>query len=506
MNTKKIGFTALVSFISAFAAVAVFNYFGFNKQVVNFTQSPIPAKYTSYNMAKTEMQPIDFRYAAAASTPCVVHITSTFKPERTAYKDNGQQDPFKQLFGNNFEQFFHGPNPYSNPQPMKATGSGVIVSKDGYIVTNNHVVDDASEVEVVLDNNKSFKAKVIGKDPDTDIALVKIEGENLPTIQFANSDSVLVGEWVLAVGNPFNLASTVTAGIVSAKGRNINLTEEDEMYGGTKSSNTSIESFIQTDAAVNPGNSGGALVNVSGELVGINTAIASPTGSYAGYSFAVPSNIVRKVIFDLEKYGISQRGFLGVNIRSMDDETAKKVGFDKPYGVYVDAVNKGSAADDAGLKDKDVITKINGFNVNSSPELQEQVAQYRPGDKITVDYIRDGHPYTAQVILKNKYNSTASIDNDHDILNILGVKVDNLTDNEKRNLGVRGGVKVTDLKDGKLSEFTDIRKGFVITQIDDQAVNSVQDFVNILKEKSGKVMVEGLYPNRPMSYLYAFKM
>ncbi len=505
MNTKKIGFTALVSFISAFAAVAVLNYFGFNKQVVTLTQSQTPARYASYNMPKNEVQPIDFRYAAATSTPCVVHITSTYKPERTAYRGNGQEELFKQFFGNDFSQFFRGPNPYGNQAPMKATGSGVIVSKDGYIVTNNHVVDDASEVEVVLDNNKSYKAKVIGKDPDTDIALVKVEGENLPSIQFANSDSVLVGEWVLAVGNPFNLASTVTAGIVSAKGRNINLPGEDDMHGN-KSASTSIESFIQTDAAVNPGNSGGALVNVSGELVGINTAIASPTGSYAGYSFAVPSNIVKKVIFDLKKFGISQRGFLGVSIRTMDDETAKKVNFERPYGVYVNGVNKGSAGEDAGLKEKDVITKINGFAVNSSPELQEQVAQYRPGDKISVDYIRDGHPYIAQVILKNKYNSTASIDNTKDILNVLGVKLDNLTDSEKRNLGVRGGVKITDLKDGKLNEFTDIRKGFVITQIDDQAVNDVQDFVNILKDKSGKVMVEGLYPNKPMSYLYAFKM
>jgi len=354
----------------------------------------------------------------------------------------------------------------------------------------------------MMNNNKSYKAKVIGKDADTDLALVKVEASDLPAINFANSDSVLIGEWVMAVGNPFNLESTVTAGIVSAKGRNINIIGSE----GQKQNNTAIESFIQTDAAVNPGNSGGALVNVSGDLIGINTAIASPTGSYAGYSFAVPSNIVKKVIFDLKKFGISQRGFLGVTIRTMDDQTAKDLGFDRPHGVYVDGVNKGSAAEDAGLKNKDVITKIGGLNVNSSPELQEQVAKYSPGDKIEVEVIRDGKTATLNVVLKNKYNTVAAVDNSHDILGALGIKVENLTPAELRSLGVTGGVKITDMKDGKLSEFTDIKKGFVITQIDDEQINNVNDFVNILKEKNGKVLVEGIYPNKPMSYLYAFRM
>ena len=311
----------------------------------------------------------------------------------------------------------------------------------------------------------------------------------------------MIGEWVMAVGNPFNLESTVTAGIVSAKGRNINIIGE-----GQKANNTAIESFIQTDAAVNPGNSGGALVNVDGQLVGINTAIASPTGSYAGYSFAVPSNIVKKVIFDLQKFGVSQRGFLGVSIRTMDDKTANEMGFDKPVGVYVDGVNKGSAAEIAGLKNKDVITKINGISVNSSPELQEQVAKHSPGDKLNVEYLRDGKTSTASVQLKNKYNTVAQVDNTRDVLGALGVKVENLSANEMRSLGLEGGVKVTELQNGKLSEFTDIRKGFIITQIDDEAVSNVEDFVNMLKNKNGKVLVEGIYPNKPMSYLYAFRM
>ena len=352
-----------------------------------------------------------------------------------------------------------------------------------------------------MSNNKTYKAKVIGRDPDTDIALLKLDGSDFPSIQFANSDSVLVGEWVLAVGNPFNLASTVTAGIVSAKGRNLNMMGEN----GERNS-TAIESFIQTDAAVNPGNSGGALVNTNGELVGINTAIASPTGSYAGYSFAVPSNIVNKVIFDLKKFGTAQRGFLGVTIRTLDDETAKNLGIEKPEGVYVDGVNKGSAGEEAGLKNKDVIVKINGFAVSSSPELQEQVAKYRPGDKISVEYIRDGKIQSAQVQLKNKYNTVASVDNSRDILDQLGLSITNLSAQEKAQLRVNSGVKVTDLKSGKLADFTNMKKGFVITQIDDQPVNNVDDLVNILKEKSGKVLIEGVYPNRAESYLYAFRM
>ncbi len=498
MSIRKIGFTALVAFISAFAAVATFNYFGFNKQQVSILEQPAPTRLAGY-APSTMAQPIDLRYAAATSTPSVVHIKSTFKAEKASLR--GQQDPFQDFFGNDFFKYFHGPSPYQS-QPQVATGSGVIVSKDGYIVTNNHVVENADEVEVMMNNNKSYKAKIIGRDTDTDLALVKIEASDLPSINFANSDSVLIGEWVMAVGNPFNLESTVTAGIVSAKGRNINI------LGGEaqKQNSTAIESFIQTDAAVNPGNSGGALVNVSGELVGINTAIASPTGSYAGYSFAVPSNIVKKVIFDLQKFGVTQRGFLGVTIRTMDDKTAKEVGFDKPYGVYVDGVNKGSAAEEAGLKNKDVITKINGFSVNSSPELQEQVAKYRPSDRLNVEYIRDGKTATAVVQLKNKYNTIAQIDNTKDILGVLGIKVENLSTNELRNLGLEGGVKVTDLQNGKLAEFTDIRKGFIITQIDDETVSNVDDLVNILKNKNGKVLVEGIYPNKPMSYLYAFRM
>ncbi|MDW8273303.1 MAG: Do family serine endopeptidase [Chitinophagales bacterium] len=482
----------IASFAGAMLAIWGYKKFFPEKPTVHFID-PTPTKLANFQPAV--VQPADFRYAAAIATPCVVHIKSTYRSEAVTMRG---RDPFRDFFGDDFFHFFYGPNP-PQVQPKVSTGSGVIVSKDGYIVTNNHVVENADEINVTLHNNKNFKAKMIGRDPDTDLALIKIETDDLPFIKFADSDSVMVGEWVLAVGNPFNLSSTVTAGIVSAKARNINILARSN-------GSSAIESFIQTDAAVNPGNSGGALVNISGNLIGINTAIASPTGSYAGYSFAVPSNIVKKVVFDLQKYGATQRGFLGVQIRTVDDELAQKVGLSKPMGVYIETVNEGSAGKEAGLKPKDVILKINGVSVNSAPELQEQVARYRPGDKITVDYYRDGKFETTTVTLKNKYNTTSIVDNSKDILDALGLELSEISPAEKKQLGIESGVKVTNIKSLKIKEFTDILNVFFITQVDDQPVQNINDFVNILKNKSGKVLLEGIYPGKPMSYLYAFRM
>ncbi len=497
MSFKQFSTIVIASAVSSVVAVVAYQNFFPQKSTVQIVENA-PVKYTALSAENVgALQPVDFRYAAATATPSVVHIKSAFKIEAVRHNP---RDPMRDFFGDDFFRYFQGPNPYQS-QPKVATGSGVIVSEDGYIVTNNHVVENANEIDVTLYNNKTFKAKVIGRDADTDLALIKIEGEKFPSVNFANSDSVMIGEWVMAVGNPFNLASTVTAGIVSAKARSINI-----LGHGQASKGSAIESFIQTDAAVNPGNSGGALVNIGGELIGINTAIASPTGSYAGYSFAVPSNIVRKVIFDLQKFGVTQRGFLGVQIRAVDNELANKAGLDKPMGVYVEQINEGSAGKDAGLQSKDIITKINGVNVNSAPELQEQVANYRPGDKISVEYLRDGKLAKTTVVLKNKYNTTATVDSNRDILGALGLDIEELSAKEKAQLGVESGVKVINIKPGKIAEFTDIKKGFVITQIDDQPVNNVNDFLNVLKSKNGKVMVEGIYPNKPMSYLYAFKM
>jgi serine protease Do len=499
MQIKQIGLSIFIAVCSAIIAVGLYNHFVVQPYITQSNLDKVPAQFVGLMPSSSGSQPIDFRYAATASTPAVVHIKSTIKATPIV-QNNRRRDPMQDFFGDEFFQYFHGQNPYQQRDQV-ATGSGVIISTDGYIVTNNHVVKDAQEIEVMLLNNKTYKATLIGSDADIDIALLKVEANGLPYADFADSDSVQIGEWVLAVGNPFNLSTTVTAGIVSAKGRNLNL-----LADASGQSNTAIESFIQTDAAVNPGNSGGALVNVNGQLVGINTAIASPTGTYAGYSFAVPSNMVRKVIADLKEFGVTQRGFLGVTIRTMDDELAKKLDFEKPMGVYIEGVGKGSAGELAGLKKDDVITTINGVPVNSSPELQEQVAKYRPGNKIEVTYLRGGKKSTALVELKNKYNTTTQIENGMDIIQSLGVEVEDLTVKEKAALGVESGVRVKELKTGKLNDFTDIKKGFIITQIDDQAVTDTKTFYEMMKTKSGKVLIEGIYPNKAMTYLYALRM
>lgn len=322
--------------------------------------------------------PFDFTAAAELAMPAVVHITSKETKKESSKKQDKQQSPF---------DFFFGP---MDKYPKQGTGSGVIIEANGYIVTNNHVVDFADDITVVLYDKRKFKAKKIGVDPSTDLALLKIEGEGFPTLEYGNADEVKVGEWVLAVGNPFNLTSTVTAGIVSAKGRNIDILR----------SKTAIESFIQTDAAVNPGNSGGALVDDQGFLIGINTAIASQTGSFSGYSFAVPATIVKKVVADLKEFGTAQRGFMGISIQSLDNELADELGLNFVEGVHIADIESGGAADKAGVKIDDVVTKINGRKVKTAPELQELVGRNRPGDELEVLVNRKGDLKTLYVTLK----------------------------------------------------------------------------------------------------------
>jgi Do/DeqQ family serine protease len=359
------------------------------------------------------------------------------------------------------------------------------------------VIKGSDDIEVVLNDNISCKATLVGADPSTDIALLKIDANNLPFLNFTNSDSVRVGEWVLAVGNPFNLSSTVTAGIVSAKARNINILEDV----------SAVESFIQTDAAVNPGNSGGALVNIKGELIGINTAIASPTGAFAGYSFAVPANIVKKVVADIKEFGVVQRGFLGVSIKNIDSELAKKQNLSDLQGVYIENVTQGSAADDAGIKPGDVVKEINGVKINSAPKLQETVAQYRPGNELEVKYVRDGNLKTTTLVLKNKNQSTELITKETlSSIDILGAEFAELTDKEKKELGVKHGLKVIKIVDGKLSKQTNMKEGFIITYIDRTPIHKTDDIISAMKNKKGGVMIEGTYPNYPGTYYYAFGM
>ena len=492
MNSKNILLIVVVSIFSAATTIAVY-------KAIEEKSSPItikevqPLRLTNYNALPAYSQAsFDFTYSAAITTPGVVHVQSKMIPQQQTNRN--QYNPFRDFFGDDFWGG-HYNDQGKTPQPRLASGSGVIISSDGYIVTNNHVIKGSDEIEVMLNDNNKFIANLVGIDPSTDIALLKIDATDLPYIPFGNSDSLQVGAWVLAVGNPFNLSSTVTAGIVSAKGRNINILQD----------NAAIESFIQTDAAVNPGNSGGALVDVSGKLMGINTAIASPTGAYAGYSFAVPANLVKKVIKDLKDYGIVQRGFLGVTIRNIDSELAKELNTENLNGVYIDNVLEKSAADDAGLKSKDIIKVIDGVNVNTAPQLQEVVAQFRPGDKIRVVYERNGKLKEADIVLKNKNKGTEFLTKGKiEVIDLLGVDFTELTSEEKSQLKIDHGIKVTKIRDGRIRKYTDMREGFVVTKIDKNPVNTTDDVVNILQNKTGGVMIEGIYSDYPGTYYYAF--
>jgi len=449
--------------------------------------------------------PLDFTKTADEVVQAVVHIKSTQTFNRgTARKIPRTQqpqlpDPFRDFFGDNdsFKPFFRFETPRGNmgPQARVGTGSGVILNEKGYIITNNHVVADADDLEVTLSDNRTYKATVVGTDPSTDLALLQIKAKNLPTLPLVNSDDIKVGEWVLAVGNPMGLNSTVTAGIVSAKGRNINILKEQ----------FAVESFIQTDAAINPGNSGGALVNLQGGLVGINTAIASPTGSYSGYGFAVPANIVNKVVEDLLTYGVVQRGVLGVMIRSVDGSLAKDKDLNINNGVYVDSLLENSAAADGGIKAGDVIIKIGDMKVNTSPELQALIAQHRPGDKVEITVNRKGTEKTFSVTLNNREGGKGLYEKEHkEVLTILGGDFENVDEEIAKKLDIDGGVKVKRMFAGKLGKYTDMREGFIITKVDGQVVKSVDDLVSALESKKGGVMLEGVYEDIPGEYYYAF--
>jgi len=431
----------------------------------------------------------DLTTAAELSTPSVVHVRSNYlvQTRTSPFFSN----PFQDLFGDDF--FFGTPQQRS----MESTGSGVITTPEGYIVTNNHVINGAENVEVTLFDGRTYPAKVVGTDPSTDIALLKVDAEDLPFIAFGSSDALRVGEWVLAVGNPFNLNSTVTAGIVSAKARNIHILR-DRM---------AIESFIQTDAAVNPGNSGGALVNANGELVGINTAIASNTGSYAGYAFAVPVEIVKKVIQDLMDHGVVQRAFLGVEMAELNGDVAKKLGVDRTQGVYINSVVPGGSADLAGLKPGDILTEIDGKELRNSAELTEYIARHSPGDKITTKVLREGDVRVVVVELRNSKGTTDAVQKTVTMpLESLGVELEDLSSEELSKMNLRSGVRVATVKSGKIQQYTDIRPGFIITSLDRQPVHSANEVVEVLSKKKGGVMLEGVYPDRPGKYYYAFGM
>lgn len=427
----------------------------------------------------------DFVQASESTINSVVHVTTK------VVKTHIQRDPFY--------EFFYGPGSGNREfkQYGSGSGSGVIISSEGYIVTNNHVIDDASEIEVILNDNSKYTATIVGTDPSTDLAVLKIDAKNLKAIPIGNSDELKIGEWVLAVGNPFNLTSTVTAGIVSAKARNINLLSDR-----TKQNVVPIESFIQTDAAVNPGNSGGALVNTKGQLVGINTAIASQTGSYAGYSFAIPANLMQKVMRDLIDYGVVQRGFLGVQISDVNQELKEKHSLPSIKGVFVSKVIEDGGADKAGVKDGDVILKIGAKEVNSVAELQEEIGKRRPGDKVSVT-IRDkkGNLEIKEIVLRNNEGETSLVSKEEVSKNTaLGATFVPLSDKEKKELNIQYGVKIKSITTGKLKALG-LEEEMIITKINNENIETVEQLTSKLNGPSRGILLEVMTKSGKKDYV-----
>ena len=448
-----------------------------------------PSLGTHFTAYEADKYP-DLTYAAENAVKAVVNIEAIQQievPQRRSY------DPFLEFFGIPQEYGNDGSRPQY--REARAGGSGVIISKDGYVVTNNHVVDGATKLRVKLNDGRTFDAKLICKDSATDVALLKIDGDDdLPTLPFGSSDALRLGEWVLAIGSPFDLQSTITAGIVSAKARNLGAIPNDFR----------IESFIQTDAAVNPGNSGGALVNTRGELVGINTLIKSQTGSYIGYSFAIPESIVRKVVVDLKEYGVVQRAMLGIMFRPVDqdflDSEGKELGIKELGGIYVASVVEGGSASEAGIRKGDIILSIDGVKVNDSATVQELIARRRPNDKVKISVKRDGDVKQIDVTLRNKAGKTELITKeDVDVVEALGGKFADAGTKLCRELDIRGGVQVVGVKSDGILARARVKQGFVITHINDRPVYAVSDLEHMTEKVRS---IDGVYPNgRSASYM-----
>ena len=493
-----------MALLSSVVTLAAYNLLGFNNRDVIFNESsPTPTilgRLASMPGGPTA-GPGDFSTAAEAVTPMVVHIRTTMT--RTV-RQQQMPDIFREFFGDEFG----GNQRQPRRQQGQASGSGVIISKDGYIVTNNHVVQDADEVEVIMTDKRSFKAKVIGTDPLTDLAVIKVDANNLPAITLGDSDALKLGEWVLAVGYPLDLESTVTAGIVSAKGRKIGILDQNIDKNAAKP-DVPVEAFIQTDAAINPGNSGGALVNLRGELVGINSAIASATGYYSGYGFAVPVSLVKKVSADLLKYGNVQRGYIGIIPIELNSTVAKEKGAKIGRGIYVNEVVEKGAAEVAGLKKGDVIVKMEGQPLDSDAQMREIIGRRRPGDVINVTVNRDGSERDFKVELRNR-NGGRDVIKKSDIvaantsLSTLGAQFEDLSAQDAKQLGISGGVRVKKIVDGKLAE-TDVEEGFIIVKANGKNVKSTKDLQAIMsavKEGEGLMLI-GMYPNSSRMYYYA---
>ena len=498
---KQFGQLLLAAVLGSVCTLSAYQWWGKENQGVRIEHiNGIPTSTVGYSLNKDgQPVPLDLTATAEKVTKAVVYIRSISSDMGEAKEST---DPL--------QQFFFGPG-QAPRGPSQSSGSGVIINADGYIATNNHVVQGADKVEVTLSDNRVFKAEVIGTDPDTDIALIKIDQKALPYLSFVNSDESKVGEWVLAVGNPFNLNSTVTAGIISAKGRSLNIINSNSR-AEKNTGNTGIESFIQTDAAINPGNSGGALVNLNGGLLGINTAIASPTGSYSGYGFAVPSNIVSKVVEDLLAYGTVQRGWLGIEVHSINEEFARQEDLSVTEGAYVNSFGgfeEKSAAKAAGVQKGDVIVKLDEVKINSSTALIEYIGRKRPGDKVVVTLNRKGKDLVIPVTLKNRDGKMGTVARlEKDAIASLGLELEDVDAKTLKKLDLPAGIKVKSLENGKIARYTDMHEGFIITHVDDAPVKSAKDLSELLKKKKAGDLVtfSGIYEEYPREYIYAIRM
>ncbi|HEY8400848.1 MAG TPA: trypsin-like peptidase domain-containing protein [Cytophagaceae bacterium] len=462
----------LVGIISGVLGSFIFHFFSGEKERVYITTETVPVKnFASLNNTSASQLNEDFAAASSLCTPSVVYITTTM--------GNQYQNSW-------FDWYFGG------GQNSTSSGSGVIFSTDGYIVTNKHVIEKAEKIQVIHEK-KTYQAKIVGTDPSTDLALLKIDAENLPAIKIGTSKNLNVGEWVLAVGNPFNLTSTVTAGIVSAKARNINIVEAQ----------FPIESFIQTDAAINPGNSGGALVNIRGELVGINTAILSKTGSYTGYGFAVPVDIVNKVVKDIIKYGEVQKAFFGAEVSDLNTALAEQYKLNSLDGVIINYLQKEGAAEKIGLKKGDIILKLNDVKIDSKSGFDEYISYFNPGDKIKVTYKSDNKVKEGTLILTNREGTTEILKRETFSSDRLGAEFITVSKVEKDKLGISNGVRIVNIKTGLIRRLG-ISDGFIVTSINKVPINTPEELIDILEKVRGKVVIEGITSNGVRGYYSYF--
>jgi serine protease Do len=504
MKLKQILGTVMISALTTLGVVWGYGSFLKKNNLYGGQQSgTLPSNYRLTGMGEGTTPPgaVDFTQPAQAATPAVVHIkTKTNAKQVNNNLPRVRQNPFSDFFDDDlFNQFFGGGRMNIIPE-QRASGSGVIISDDGYIVTNNHVVQNADEITVTLSNKRTYKAKVIGADPSYDLAVIKVEAAGLPYLVYGNSDEVKIGQWVLAIGYPLNLETTVTAGIVSAKARSLGLNKDK-----TGNPGGAVESFIQTDAAVNMGNSGGALINTDGRLIGINSAIASPTGYYSGYSYAIPVNLAKKVIDDIIKFGTVQRGYLGIqfgNASDMTDEQKKNSGIPtEAYdGIYATDVPKDGGAYAAGIRRGDRIQKVNNVDILSGGELQEQVSRFKPGDKVPVTVLRGEKPVTLTVTLKNKAGTYDIVKNETQV-DMLGADFITLDQKKAKEYGVSGGVIVKKINSGALNDQTRMKDGFIILKINDKDVKSVEELKTAIGSQKS-VTISGFYPGYDGLYEY----